>query len=153
MVALNVAPFPQNLKRLRVDASRARRPESDVDSSLFDHRRRRSMRVERMYVLRLSDVEQFPIPDHLPGVTVNAQHKQFPSVRARGSQPDLLSIDHGRRPTTAVYRGLPEDIPGLAPMQGQTARIRMPSAVRPAKLRPILGSAHRRTRQHQKGGE
>src|SRR5260221_1766754 len=111
------------------------------------------MRVERMYVLRLSDVEQFPIPDHLPAVAVNAQRKQFPSVQARGSQPNLLSIDHGRRPATAVYRGLPDDIPRLAPMRGQTARIRMPGAVRSAQLRPILGSAHPRTRQYQKGGE
>src|SRR2546425_11789871 len=102
-----------------------------------------------MHILRLGDVEQFPIPDHLPGVTVNAQRKQFPSVLARGSQPDLFSIDHGRRPATVVYRGLPDDIPRLAPMQGQTARIRMPSAVRSAKLRPALGSAHPLTRQHQ----
>src|SRR2546430_88323 len=117
MVALNVAPFPQNPKRLRIDASRARSPESDVDSSLFDHRRRRSRRVERMHILRLGDLEQFPIPDDLSGVTVNAQHKQFPFVLGRGSQPDLFSIDDGRRPTPVVYRGLPDDILGLTPMQ------------------------------------
>jgi hypothetical protein len=112
------------------------------------------MRVERMRKLRLRNVEQLPIPDYLPGVTVNAQHKQLLSVLARGGQPDLLSVNHGRRPTPVVNRGLPDDIPRLAPVQRQAARVRMPRAVGPAKLRPILASVDQRTRRHQqKDGE
>src|SRR6476660_2004958 len=107
-----------------------------------------------MHVLRLRDVEQFPIPDNLPRVTVNAQDKEFPPVLVRRSQPDLFPIDHRRRPAAVVYRGLPDNIPRLGPTQGQTARIGMSRAVRSAKLRPILGSAHERKRQHQhKDGE
>ena len=103
-----------------------------------------------MHKLWLRDVEQFPIPDNLPGVAVNAQRKQFPAVLGRGGQPNLFSVDHGRRPTPIVNRGLPDHIPRLAPMQWQVARIRMPRAVRSTKLWPILGSAHYRTRRHQK---
>src|SRR6202166_339485 len=150
MYALNVASIPQNLNRLRTDAGRARGSESNVDAPLLDHRCRRSSRIEWMHKLRLRDIEQFPIADDLPRVTVNAQHKQFPAVFARGSQPNLLPIDYGRRPAPIVNRGFPDDIPRLAPMQRQAMCVRMPVAVRSAKLRPVLSSAHRRIRRQQK---
>src|SRR4051812_33132071 len=107
MIAYKISPLPNFRSRGCVQASRARRPKSDVNAPILNYRRRRSVTIERMRVLRLLNIKKLQIVNDLAALQIGANAKQLLAIRRRRTQPDSLPFDHRPRPRPPMNRGTP----------------------------------------------
>src|SRR5215813_3631101 len=138
MIALDVAPLPQNIERVCIDACGAGRAERHIDAPFFNDRSRGSVGVEWMSILGVFNIEKFQVADDAARVRVKTKRVQCVTIPGRSRQPDLLAKNYRRRPAAIMNCCLPDDIPCLAPVKRQITCIRMTIPFRPAKLQPIV---------------
>ena len=146
VIADEIAPLPHDLAALRVEAADEGRPEADVHPSLFHGRGGRSVRIERVAVLRRGHHPHLRVVLDRARVLVNTDHRQLSAVFGGRCQPDAVSPDDRRRPGLARQRRLPNHVLLLAPLHGQLDRSRIPLVGRAAVTGPIILSPRRRQR-------
>src|SRR5437867_1033966 len=143
MIAHEIAPLPKHPARFRVQTSRARRAERNINTARFNDRRRRGVAVELMAELGLLDLENLLVAQNLAGAAIDANDEQFAPVFRGCSEPDLVARNYGRGPCSAVNWRLPLNVLRFAPGQRQIAGVGAAVTVRPAELRPVLARPRR----------
>ena len=171
-----LAVDPRHPCRMRVDAGRAEIAEMAVEAAVREDRRGRGVGIEAVDRLRFVDDEQFDVVEQAARVAIEAEgmeahragHAQriggvLPGHPLRlflggnraldgGGQPDLVPLDHGRRPAAAGQGGFPGDVLRFAPLDGQVVRgLGVALARRPPPLRPIrrVGSGRQQDDRRQ----
>ena len=135
-VVLELGVRPYDLA-CRIQAHRAARSEMDVDVRAVQHRCRRGVAVGLMPRTRVVSLQHLDIVKQSPTRLVEADGVERFSRIQRTGHPNLVSLDHRRRPALARDSRFPGDVLLLAPVDWETLLIRVPLAVRPAELRPI----------------
>ena len=139
VVAVQITPLPQHLAGGGIHTRRAVRAEVKKHAALLDDRRGRRVRVVARDSLRLGDIEQMQIMQHLAGVFIDAKAEELLPILRRRGQPYLFTVNHRRGISPIMNRRLPRDILGLRPFDRQICRRRMPIPTWPAELGPWFG--------------
>ena len=96
VVAVQIAPLPQHLAVGGIYACCAVRTEVQKHATLFDGRRGRGVGVVARDPLRLGDIEEVQIMQHLAGVLIHTNGKKLFAVLGRRGEPNLFAPNDRR---------------------------------------------------------
>lgn len=107
VIAFQIPPHPDHVRRLRIETGQAVAAPAEVDASLLDDRRGRSKTVELPGIAGLFDLEHHEVMQYPAALQIDADSREFPpssvAVVSQIRLPQTTGEDHPR-PWMGVFQ-------------------------------------------------